>query len=183
MEQEKNDQNIENWGQSDYIRKIYIINNRLEKSLIDLNSIMDKYETQEVIVYDNGSIEILSRKGRYFSNGGSNEEHSCVISDNFVIDSKSVRNLMLLFSKKDPTLKCINVDNYKNGWIYVNSNSVVADLIKENKELKDKLRETEKELNHTKVLMNSFETSLDRTKNELEKEVAKKWWQKLFKKE
>jgi hypothetical protein len=175
--------NIENRVEPIYVWKNYI-NNRLEKSLIDLNSMdKDKYEVQEVIVHDNGGIEILSRKGRYFNNGGPNEEHSCVISDNFVIDSKSVRNLMILFSKKDPVLKCISVDNYKNGWIYVNSNSVVADLIKENNELKNKLYDTEKELNHTKILMNSFETSLDRTKNELEKEKTKKWWEKLFKRE
>ena len=144
---------------------------------------MDSYEIQKVIVYDNGSIEVLSKRGRYFNNEGHNEEHSFVISDDFTIDSKSVRNLMILFSKKDPLLKCISIDSRKNGWIYVNSDSVIADLEKENEELKSKLYHTEKELDYTKVLMNSFETSLDRTKNELEKEVAKKWWEKLFKRE
>lgn len=133
---------------------------------------------QKVTVYDDGGIEVISDRGRYF-----NDEHSCVISGDFTIDKNSVKNLMILFSKKNPTLKCVCVDSYKNGWVYVNSDSVITDLANENKELKSKLHETEKELNYTKNLMTCLESSLNRTKNELEKEKTKKWWQKLFKRD
>ena len=131
---------------------------------------------QKVTVYDDGRIEIISNRGRYF-----NDEHSCVISDDFTIDSKSVKNLMLLFSKKNPTLKCISVDSRKNGWIYVNSDSIITDLEKENKELNSKLYDTEKELKYTKNLMMSLESSLNRKENELEEEKTKKWWENYLK--
>lgn len=133
---------------------------------------------QKVTVYDDGSIEVISDRGRYF-----NDEHSCVIQDNFIIDSKSVKNLMLLFSKKNPTLKCVSVDSYRNGWVYVNSDSVAANLAKENNELEKKLSEVEKELKYTKNVMMGLESSLDRMKNKLEKEKTKKWWEKIFKRD
>lgn len=141
---------------------------------------MEKTEVinQKVTIYDNGSIEVISDKGRYF-----NEEHSCVISGDFMIDMNSVKNLMILFSKKNSTLKYVAVNYYKNGYIYVNSDSVISDLSKENAELEKKLRETEEELNYTKNLMMSLKSSLDRKENELEKEKTKKWWEKLFKRE
>lgn len=144
---------------------------------------MEKNEVikQKVTVYDDGRIEVISDRGRYFD-----EEHSCVISDIFIIDSKSVKNLMLLFSKKNPALKCVGIDAYKNGYIYVNSDSIVVDLSKDNAELEKKLRETEKELDYTKNLMTSLKSLLDRKENELEKyekETAKKWWKKIFKRE
>lgn len=49
---------------------------------------MEKTEVinQKVTIYDNGSIEVISDKGRYF-----NEEHSCVISGDFMIDMNSVK--------------------------------------------------------------------------------------------
>lgn len=90
---------------------------------------------------------------------------------------------MILFSKKNSTLKYVAVNYYKNGYIYVNSDSVISDLSKENAELEKKLRETEEELNYTKNLMMSLKSSLDRKENELEKEKTKKWWEKLFKRE
>lgn len=141
---------------------------------------MEKNEVikQKVTVYDDGRIEVISDRGRYFD-----EEHSCVISGDFTIDMNSVKNLMILFSKKNPTLKYVAVNYYKNGYIHVNSDSVIADLSKENNELEKKLRETEKELDYTKNLMTCLESSLNRKENELEKEKTKKWWEKLFKRE
>ena len=140
---------------------------------------MEKTEVvnQKVTVYDDGSIEVISDKGRYF-----NEEHSCVISDIFIIDSKSVKNLMLLFSKKNPALKCVGIECYKTGYVYVNSDSVVANLTEENNELEKKLRETEQELNHTKNVMMSLESSCDIMKSELKKYKSLPWWKRIFNK-
>jgi hypothetical protein len=45
------------------------------------------------------------------------------------------------------------------------------------------LYDTEKELEYTKNLMMSLESSLNRKENELEEEKTKKWWEKLFKRE
>lgn len=141
---------------------------------------MEKTEVinQKVTVYDDGRIEVISDRGRYF-----NEEHSCVISGDFMIDKNSVKNLMIILSKKNPTLKCVSIDAYKTGYVYVNSDSVAANLTEDNNELEKKLRETEKELNYTKNLMINLKSSLDRKENELEQEKTKKWWQKLFKRE
>ena len=133
---------------------------------------MEKENKQKVIVDTDGSIRVVSEQGVY-----ANGLHSCVIAGNYLIDDKSVRNLMLLHDKRGGLCNVNDCYSSKYGYIYIHNENIVKSFEDEIKELNIKLDNLRDELGATKDKLRQSE----KLKKELEGKLNG-WWKFLFKK-
>lgn len=133
---------------------------------------MEKDNKQKVIVDTDGNIRVVSEQGVYV-----NGLHSSVIAGNYLIDDKSVRNLMLLHDKRGGFCDVSDCYSSKYGYIYIHSENIVKSYEDEIEELNTKLNNLRNELESTKNKL----TQSEKSKKELESKLNG-WWKFLFKK-
>lgn len=133
---------------------------------------MEKDTKQKVIIDTDGNIRVESEQGVY-----ANGLHSCVISGYYLIDDKSVRNLMLLHDKRGGFCSVNDCYSSKYGYIYVHNENIVKSFENEIENLNTDLNNLRNELETTRDKLRQSEKS----KKELEGKLNG-WWKFLFKK-
>jgi hypothetical protein len=130
---------------------------------------------QRVIIDEKGSLRVESDKGLYA--GGL---HSCVLAGDFMIDSKSVANLILQQDSKGGFRRVY--DKELGGYCYVriSSEEIVEALEKKEEkilELNDRLCTMQEEKNRLKWESEDWKGCYERLKNRVENH-NKKWYSK-----
>ena len=132
---------------------------------------------QRVIIGENGSLRVESNNGLYA--GGL---HSCVLTGDFMIDSKSVANLILQQDSKGGFKRVYDETLRQYCSVYVSGEEIVKALEekdKENYELREQLSIIQEEKNRLKYDCEDWKGCYERLKDKVEKH-NKKWYNKLF---
>ena len=133
---------------------------------------------QRVTVNENGSLRVESGNGLYA--GGL---HSCVLVGDFLIDAKSVANLILQQDSKGGFKRVYNETLREYCYVYVSGEEIVKALQERDKEigeLRKQLCITKEEKNKLKWEVEDWKGCYERLKDSVEK-PDKKWYNKLFK--
>ena len=132
---------------------------------------------QRVIVSEDGSLRVESDNGLYA--GGL---HSCVLTGDFLISSKSVANLILQQDSKGGFKRVYNETLREYSSVYVSGEEIVKALQerdKEIEELRGQLCMMEVEKNKLEWEVENWKGCYERLKDKVEKH-NKKWYNKLF---
>lgn len=132
---------------------------------------------QRVIVSEDGSLRVESDNGLYA--GGL---HSCVLTGDFLISSKSVANLILQQDSKGGFKRVYNETLREYSSVYVSGEEIVKALQEKDKEigeLRNQLCIMKEEKNRLKYDVEDWKGCYERLKDSVEKR-NKKWYNKLF---
>lgn len=131
-----------------------------------------------VIIDKNGSLRVESDNGLYVSG-----LHSCVLNGDFMIDSKSVANLILQQESKGGFKKVYEESLGKYCYVYL-SNEEIAKALQEKdekiKEIREELSIIENEKNRSKYEAENWKGCYERLKEKVEIH-NKKWYNKFHK--
>lgn len=137
---------------------------------------MENNKEQRVIIDKNGSLRVESNNGLYA--GGL---HSCVLAGDFMIDSKSVTNLILQQESKGGFRRVYKEELREYCYVYISNEEIVKALQekdKENNELRNQLNVLNEEKNRWKYECQDWKGCYERLKAKVEKH-NKKWWSKI----
>ena len=135
-----------------------------------------EYKEQKITIDESGSLRVESGNGLYV--GGL---HSCVLAGDFMIDSKSVANLILQHESKGGFKRVYNEELREYCYVYVSNEEIVKalqDKDKENDELRKKLCVMKEEKNRLKDDLEDWKGCYERLKAKVEKH-NKKWWGRI----